>query len=112
MKIQNTIVSLSLIILGGSLFGAGQETLKVREPRALEIVEPAVPVNYLRWGIPGHVLIEFKIDAEGCPQNIELVSYDDRRYAKSVKEAVRQWRFEQPEIAGLTYRLPVNFSRG
>ena len=38
-----------------------------------------------------------------------LVDYDDRVYAKVVTDALRQWRFEKPEVEGITYRLPINF---
>jgi len=74
------------------------------------MVQPEVPANYVRWGIPGHVVVTFQINEAGRTTNIRVVETDDMTYARIVKEAVRRWRFEKPEILGVTYRLPVNFT--
>ena len=110
MKLLSTTLTLLFSALGGSLLNAAPETLELKAPQAIEIIEPDVPVNYIRWGKSGHVVVDFEIDEEGRTQNVQLVDYDDRTYAKNVKDAVRQWRFEKPEVAGITYRLPFNFS--
>lgn len=112
MKHLNTSITLILasLTLGGSLVQAVPETADLKSPQALKIVEPTVPANYARWGLPGHVVVEFQINEDGCTEKIRLVETTDRKYAENVRQAVRQWRFETPEIAGVTYRQAVNFS--
>jgi len=109
MKILTTTI-LSLLAIGGNLLNAAPETADLRLPAAIEFDAPEVPANYARWGLPGYVVVEFRINEDGRTEGIQLVEYDDRLYASRVEEAVRRWRFEKPEIAGVTYRLPVNFS--
>lgn len=110
MKILTTTTILSLLAIGGNHLNATPETADLRLPEAIEIDAPEVPANYARWGLPGHVVVEFRINEDGRTEGIQLVEYDDRLYASRVEEAVRRWRFEKPEVAGVTYRLPVNFS--
>ena len=109
MKIITTII-LSLLAIGGNFLNAAAETEDFRLPKAIEMDAPEVPANYARWGLPGHVVVEFRIKEDGRTEGIQLVEYDDRLYASRVEEAVRRWHFEKPEVAGVTYRLPVNFS--
>ncbi|NDV61597.1 TonB family protein [Puniceicoccales bacterium CK1056] len=109
MKILTQSILLSVLALGGSVLSAAPQTMELKAPQAIEIIEPEVPVNYMRWGIKGHVVVTFQINEEGQPENIHLVDYDDRVYAKVVTKALRQWRFEKPEVEGITYRLPINF---
>jgi TonB family protein len=110
MKFLNTSTILTLLVLGAGQLTAEPLTADIKAPQALEIVAPEVPVNYIRWGVPGHVVVDFQINEDGQPENIHVVESDDRQYASNVKDAVRKWRFEKPEVAGITYRLPVNFS--
>jgi TonB family protein len=109
MKILTTTI-LSLLTVGGSLLQATPGTADLRSPEAIETKAPEVPANYARWGLPGHVVIEFRIAEDGRTEAIRLVDYSDRLYASRVEEAVRGWRFEKPRIAGVTYRLPFTFS--
>jgi TonB family protein len=112
MNILNTSILLSLmtITLGGTLTIAAPATADIKAPKALEIVEPEVPVNFIRWGIPGHVVVDFQINIDGETQRIRVVESNDRLYASCVEEAVRKWRFEKPELAGVTYRQAITFS--
>lgn len=109
MKNQNILLAVSVLILAGGLLNAAPEGIEVTQPEAIVTVEPEVPVNYLRWGITGEVVVTFQINDEGRPEHIELESYDDRIYGKNVKDAVRQWRFKAPQVKGVTYRMPVKF---
>lgn len=111
MKILTTTI-LAFLAIGGTLLHATPKTADLRFPEAIEMKAPEVPANYARWGLPGHVVIEFRINTDGRPEAIRLVEYSDRLYASRVEEAVRGWRFEKPAIPGVTYRLPVNFRRG
>lgn len=110
MKILTTTI-LSFLAIAGNLIHAAPGTADLRLPEAIELNAPEVPANYARWGLPGHVVIEFRINENGRTEAIRLVDYSDRLYASRVAEAVRGWRFEKPAITGVTYRLPVNFSR-
>lgn len=93
----------------GTQLTAAPETMEITAPQAVKIAEPQIPANYVRWGIPGHVVVDFQINNDGWPEKIKLVDYDDRQYAMIVKDAIRQWRFERPDVAGITYRLPFTF---
>ena len=110
MKYKNTLIALSLVVLGGGLINAATETPAIKAPEAIKIVEPEVPYTQTRWGATGTVVVTFQINEYGHPVKIRLESYDDRIYAAKVEEAVRQWRFKAPAVKGVTYRQVVNFS--
>ena len=54
--------------------------------------------------------VTFLLAEDGRPQEIEVESATHDKYAESVKNALRQWRFAQPETADLKFRLPFVFN--
>lgn len=112
MKVETNKVrtALLLLMLGASALVAQPETAELREPEAIEVVRPVVPVEFARYGIKGRVDVTFRIDENGRPRDIEVVASSHSEYAESVENALRKWRFEQPEVDGVIYRLPVLFN--
>jgi TonB family protein len=107
---NKTRLAFLLFILGGGTLLATPETMEMREPEAIKVVKPVVPYEFSRYEIEGEVEVTFRIDEQGRTQDIEVETASHPEYAISVKNALRQWRFEQPEVGGLKYRLPVLFN--
>jgi TonB family protein len=110
MTYKKTFIAMTLILVGGGVLNAGTEPSAIEAPQALKIVEPEVPYAQTRWGATGEIVVTFQINKEGETTNIQLVSADDTVYAAKVQEAVSQWRFEAPEVEGVTYRQTVRFN--
>lgn len=112
MKVKNTnvLTALLLLFIGGISLGGQPMTTELREPEAIEITTPEVPVEFARHRITGEVAVTFRIDENGRTQDIEVVDASHRLYGESVKNALRTWRFERPETAGVLYLLPVRFN--
>lgn len=112
MKIQTnkTLTALFLLVLGSAALVAVPETTELREPEAIKVVVPVVPYDFARYDISGEVEVTFRIDDEGRTQDIVVETASHQEYAESVMNALRQWRFEQPEVSGIKYRLPVLFN--
>ena len=112
MKVENNRIrsALLLLVLGTGSLVAQPETAELREPRAIRVVEPMVSYTFGRYGITGKVEVTFQLNEQGHPRNIKVEAASHTEYAESVLNALRQWRFEQPEVAGITYRLPVLFN--
>ena len=112
MKIKNTNVlkALLLLFLGWGSLGAQPMTADLREPEAIEITTPVVPVEFARHRIAGQVAVTFRIDEKGRTRDIKVVDASHPRYGESVKNALRSWRFERPETTEVMYLLPVRFN--
>ncbi|MGC9451768.1 MAG: TonB family protein [Oceanipulchritudo sp.] len=111
MKNRNLLITLALLVSGnGGVLLAQPETTELREPEAIRVVEPIVPYEFSRYNIRGNVEVTFRIDEEGRPDEIVVETATHNEFAKSVKNALRQWRFERPEVPGMKYRLPVVFN--
>jgi protein TonB len=112
MKVETNKVrnALLLLMLGTVALVAQPETAELREPEAIEVVKPVVPAEFARYGIEGRVDVTFRIDETGRTRDIEVVASSHTEYAESVKNALRKWRFEQPEVDGIIYHLPVVFN--
>jgi len=112
MKVESktTLIALMLLVAGtGPLLAAESET-SFREPEVLRAVKPVVPPEFARYTIPGKVAVTFLLAEDGRPQEIEVESATHDKYAESVINALRQWRFAQPETADLKFRLPFVFN--
>jgi len=75
-------------------------------------VEPAYPLSAYRNQIyKGYVISSLTIDKNGNVKNIELVEYSKGGFAKSAKEALKQWKYTPASLNGkavnsvLTVRL-------
>lgn len=110
VKYSNQILTALLLLISGVGLLAQPETAEMREPAAIEVVKPVVPHEFIRLGITGSVDVTFRLDDEGRPQDIEVVKTTHRQYGESVTKALRQWRFEPPQQAGIRYLLPVVFN--
>lgn len=110
VHIKHVLNVLLPLVLGGGALLAQPETADLRGPEAIQIVEPVVPYDFARYQITGEVQVTFRIDEDGRPREIEVESATHREYGESVENALRQWRFEEPEVAGRKYRLPVLFN--
>lgn len=111
MKVETKKLSIVLLtlVLGMGALVAQPSTAELREPEAIEIVTPVVPAEFVRYGIDGEVQVTFRIGEDGRARDIAVESATHREYGESVMNALRKWRFEQPEVAGIKYRLPVVF---
>ncbi len=66
-----------------------------REPKIMLQVPPLFPELAKRRNIEGQVTVEFVIDVNGEPQNIQILQADPEQiFNSAVVNAVRQWRFE------------------
>jgi TonB family protein len=113
MKVEkkNALIALLLVMMGGgSLFAEAPETTDLREPMAIRVVNPAVPYPFARYGIKGSVEVVFRLDSDGIPRDIEVETASHPEYAESVENALRSWRFEEPVVADMKFRLPVLFN--
>lgn len=112
MKVENNnvLTALLLLILGGGTLMAQPATAELREPEVIRVVEPEVPYDFARYQISGKVEVTFRLDETGRTRDIVVVESSHPEYAESVKNALRMWRFEQPEQVGIKYRLPVLFN--
>jgi TonB family protein len=110
-KAKHAMMALLLLALGNGVSLLAQpETAELREPEAVRVVAPVVPYDFARYGITGAVDVTFRIDDEGRTRDIEVESASHHEYAQSVVNALRGWRFEAPDVAGIKYRLPVRFN--
>lgn len=112
MKVEknNALIALLLLVIGVGPMLAQPETAELREPETIRVVTPVVPYDFALLGIEGRVEVTFRIDEAGRTRDIEVENASHPEYAESVLNALRGWRFEQPEVAGRKYRLPVLFN--
>jgi len=108
--IPSLILFTSILTFGLASQAAVPQSLKLQPPKAIHTVAPEVPYEMTRWAVSGAVTVSFTINQEGVPENIIVQASDNAVYSVKVLEAVRQWRFEPPKTAGVTYLLPVKFS--
>ena len=104
------LLSLSTIALSGGVVSAATASPPVEEPKAIKIVKPQVPYDFMRSGVTGEVEVAFEINASGEPENVRVLSSSNKIYAELVKQAVAKWKFEQPGVLGVEYHLPVVFN--
>ena len=108
MKYRNHLVAIMIIATGAGLATAA-EPAQLEVPQAIELVEPEVPYNFIRWGVTGDVEIAFEINEEGHTEKVTIVSATNKQYGDLAKEAVAQWKFEKPAVAGVEYHVPIRF---
>jgi protein TonB len=88
-----------------------------RAPRPLASNRiPSYPVEALRSGVEGQVVLAMSVDQNGVPSEIEVVERSgERALDRAALQAARNWRFEpalrdgQPVTAQVT--VPVDFRR-
>jgi TonB family protein len=78
-------------------------------PKKIHDVRPVYPPEAKEKGIEGIVLVEATVDAKGIVTNARPVSSGNEALMKAAIEAVRQWRFEAPARAPVTFTVTVRF---
>lgn len=74
-----------------------------KEPVVTKKVDPIYPREALIGCKRGWVFMEFTIDTEGRPENIEIVAQDFYKlFGSRARYALSQWRFEPAERNGRT----------
>ena len=85
-----------------------------RDATVLQRVPPDYPVNALRDGHSGTVVLKVRIDADGNPGDIDIEkSSGTRALDRAARDAVRQWRFSPKTVGGTPVAselsVPVDF---
>lgn len=110
VEINKLLIALTIMVPVPGLLASVPETTELREPEAIRVVKPIVPSEFSRYNITGDVEVTFNIDDTGDLYNIEVEQASHPEFAESVKNALRGWRFERPEVEGVRYRLQVLFN--
>jgi protein TonB len=113
-------------ILGGSLFGDGQnDAMKElaqafdvseldRPPTLVASVQPAYPSHLRKARVGGKVVVLFMLDEEGHVHDPRVESSTHPDFEKPVLDAIRRWKYKPGTKEGQavrTYiRLPLSFS--
>ena len=83
-------------------------------PRVLKKVYPKYPDVARRAGHEGHVTIEFTVDVDGKPVDIQVVKPIGSGFDEAAIEAVKKWRFAPAKRGGehvpMRVRLPIRFT--
>jgi len=70
----------------------------VAEPRLLKPLQPRYPPHLFRKGISGYVLVQFRLNDEGMPQDARVVMADPQgAFDSAVLQSVAKLRFEVPQ---------------
>jgi TonB family protein len=78
-------------------------------PKKIHNVQPVYPPDAKELGIEGTVVIEATVDASGTVTNARPVSSPHASLTTAALEAVRQWRFEPPARAPVSFTVTVRF---
>jgi TonB family protein len=82
-------------------------------PRAVHAVAPEYPLQALRNGLQGEVDVEFTLTAGGVPRDLRVVdSSAAGLFDAAALQALSQWRFAAPAVAGKRYRQIFTFRLG
>lgn len=81
----------------------------------VRVVEPRLGGTISRYQLEGEVMVSFKLDAAGRPQDIEVVSASHEEAEQPVVNALRRWRFEVNQdkpvkLANARFLLPVRYN--
>lgn len=78
-------------------------------PRPVRTVPPAYPAEALLAGVEGTVVVEFALDAQGVPRNLEVVDAATGQFDAAALQALARWRFTPPAVPGRRYRQTFTF---
>ncbi|HET9817720.1 MAG TPA: TonB family protein [Rhodanobacteraceae bacterium] len=82
-------------------------------PRAIHTVSPAYPPQALLEGLQGEVDVQFTLTAGGIPRDLRVVgSSAVGLFDAAALQALSQWRFAPPAVAGKRYRQIFTFRLG
>lgn len=86
--------------------------LDAAAPKPLHSVQPVYPVSALESGQEAKVVLAFRVNALGRPQDIETVGAADSQFAVAAKQALAAWRFPPSSSANQRYRQTFTFVIG
>ena len=72
-------------------------------PAPVKIVAPEADASL----VGTHVQVEFLVDAAGEPREVRVLSTTDPDFARSLREAVKQWRFAPARPHGTPVPMKV-----
>jgi len=76
---------------------------------AIERPPPKYPAAAVKQGVDGCVVMSFMIDAQGRPEQVEVVDAKPKGvFEKAALKAFKQWRFQAPPRPG-RYAQAINF---
>jgi len=91
---------------------------KVEPPRILRQVRPEYPEKLNHAGVPGRVIVETILGADGRPRSPRVLEMQGGGHAMkyAALDALGQWRFEPAKLEGqpvaVFYTLTINFKIG
>lgn len=99
-------------VIGGT--GIFQGTQLDGLPQILRQVEPDYPLAARKAGIETRIVVRALIEPDGSVSQVEVVrGAPELGFDASAIEAIRQWLFSPPKVAGVAVRawmvIPVNF---
>ena len=69
-------------------------------PRPISRADPQYPYVMQRFGIQGHVVVEFVVDATGVVRNPVIVASDNPAFDEAAMEAILKWKFQPATVGG------------
>ncbi len=82
-------------------------------PQPVRVVQPVYPEDAMVNGVQGQVVVEFSLDANGTPENLEVVGASPTGvFDEAARRALAQWRFRPPSATARRYRQTFSFSLG
>ncbi|MEM9171284.1 MAG: energy transducer TonB [Pseudomonadota bacterium] len=79
---------------------ATAQTVSAATLRLVQSVPPSYPRAALRRQVEGRVKLEFTVDTDGVPRDIEVVEATSTLFNRSALQAVSQWRYQPREVRG------------
>jgi TonB family protein len=71
----------------------------MQRPKLIKSVPPKFPVQFRDARIPGQAIVEYIINADGVPEEVQFSSATDQAFGEAACAAVREWRY-QPAMEG------------
>lgn len=81
-------------------------------PSPVRSVSPVYPSEALLAGIQGTVVVEFALNTNGVPQDLEVVDSSAGQFDVAALQALARWRFTPPAVPGRRYRQTFTFRLG
>jgi TonB family protein len=93
--------------------GSGQRATVI-PAMAIQYERPVYPVELLRAGISGQVVVDFRLDSEGRVVEAHAAASTDSRLEQSAVDAMRGWRFlparSGGQPIGMHMQIPMVFT--
>jgi protein TonB len=63
-------------------------------PKLIKSTPPKFPGQFRGTRIPGQAIVEFIINADGVPEEVQYSSATDKAFGEAACAAVREWRYQ------------------